>query len=223
MAMEDRRKQIIDAGLAILREEGLPSLTQPRIAARTGIRQGNLTYYYPTRSDLIAAVARAAFEIQLNDVKAMAARTASVKEAAKVMAAGTTRLENTRVLQALTLAAEKEPKVRAQFEQWTDDIGPELTALLEKLKLEPSQANADLVRGLFVGLSIMNLATQRPDREIRAKAALDALFALLVSQAGTPSKRVVSSSLTKSMRRPYSRRTTIGIKTDDGIDRKNAK
>ena len=62
--MEDRRKHIIDAGLGLLREEGLPGLTQPRIATRTGLRQSHLTYYYPTRAALVAAVARAAVDTQ---------------------------------------------------------------------------------------------------------------------------------------------------------------
>jgi DNA-binding transcriptional regulator YbjK len=33
--VEGRRKQIIDAGLALLEEEGLSGLTQPKIAMRT--------------------------------------------------------------------------------------------------------------------------------------------------------------------------------------------
>ena len=88
--MDDRRTQIIDAGLALLGEEGLSGLTQPKIAARTGLRQSHLTYYYPTRADLLAAVARAAVERQAASARSMAERITSVENAAKVLAAGTT-------------------------------------------------------------------------------------------------------------------------------------
>lgn len=55
---QDRRRAIFAAGLAILREEGLAGFTQPRVAARAGLRQGNLTYYFPTRTDLLVAISR---------------------------------------------------------------------------------------------------------------------------------------------------------------------
>ena len=58
--MQDRRHDIVEAGLAVLREHGYTGFTQPRIAARVGLRQSHLTYYYPTRLDLLEAVGRTA-------------------------------------------------------------------------------------------------------------------------------------------------------------------
>jgi AcrR family transcriptional regulator len=181
--VEDRRKQIIEAGLALLREEGLPGLTQPRIATRTGLRQSHLTYYYPTRSDLLTAVARAAMEIQAAYAKEMAAPFTTVEAAANAIATGTVRHDNTRVLMALCQAAGHQPDVRAQFIELTGDFLHEVRALLKKLGLEASQSNADVLHALFVGLSIINLATERTDGQPRSKVALDAVFGLLASQA----------------------------------------
>jgi AcrR family transcriptional regulator len=180
--VEDRRQQIIDAGLAILREEGLSGFTQPRIAARTGLRQSHITYYYPTRADLVAAVARAAIKIQASDAKAMATRFTTKKEAAEAIAAGTVHHENTRILMSLSQAASLGPEIRMLFNELTDDIVAELTALLKKLALESSQTNADILHALFIGLSIVNLATERKDGEARSKAVLDAAFDRLTPQ-----------------------------------------
>ena len=119
--MEDRREQIIDAGLAILREDGLQGFTQPRIAARTGLRQSHLTYYYPTRADLLAAVARAGMETQLSEAKALVAGISSAEQAAERIASVTTRHEATRVLAALNQAADQEPAIRAAFNELTDE------------------------------------------------------------------------------------------------------
>lgn len=186
--MEDRRKQIIDAGLALLREEGLSGLTQPRIAARTGLRQSHLTYYYPTRADLLAAVARAAIEAQGAAAQALVTNVQSVSGAANVIADATARHENTRVLVALNQAAEQEPEVRALFNELSDGFFGKIVALFEKLGLPPDPANVDLLHALFVGLSVIDLATCRADQRARSKAVLDVAFNFLTTQKPTAIK-----------------------------------
>ena len=177
--MQDRRKKILDAGLTILREQGLAGLTQPRIAAKTGLRQSHLTYYYPTRADLLTAVTRAAIEAQLAGARSLTKGTVSAKQAAAKMATVAARRENTRVLAALNQAADQEPTVRALFTELLDGFIAELGALLEKLKLSPTEARIDLLHALFVGLSIIDLATRRKNGRARAKAALSLTFDLL--------------------------------------------
>ena len=184
--MEDRRTQILEAGLALLREEGLSALTQPRIAARTGLRQSHLTYYYPTRSDLLSAVARSAVEAQATAAKALVARIRAVGDASKVMARGAARHENTRVLVALNQAAEREQDVRTLFNELSDTFVAEIAALFEKLGLQATSANFDLLHALFIGLSVLDLATCRADQPARSKAVLDLAFKMFAS--GRPSE-----------------------------------
>src|ERR1700744_3186502 len=138
--MQDRRKEILDAGLTLLREQGLAGLTQPRIAARTGLRQSHLTYYYPTRADLLAAVERAGMEAQLNAVRAQFKAISSLEQAADRIAAVTVRHENSRVLAALNQAADQEPAVRAIFNELLTGFVDEIGGLLDKLELESSEA-----------------------------------------------------------------------------------
>jgi AcrR family transcriptional regulator len=54
----DARRRILDAAVAILRDEGVRALTQTRTATRAGVRQSHLTYYFPKKSDLLAAALR---------------------------------------------------------------------------------------------------------------------------------------------------------------------
>ena len=177
--VQDRRKKILDAGLTILREQGLAGLTQPRIAAMTGLRQSHLTYYYPTRADLLTAVTRAAIEAQLAGARSLTKGIVSAKQAAAKIATVAARRENTRVLAALNQAADQEPTVRALFTELLDGFIAELGALLEKLKLSPTEARIDLLHALFIGLSIIDLATRRKNGRARAKAALSLTFDLL--------------------------------------------
>ena len=61
------------------------------VAGLAGLRQSHLTYYYPTRVDLLAAVARAAIDGQLAAVDAVLNRSAprGVAEAIAKVIVGT--------------------------------------------------------------------------------------------------------------------------------------
>ena len=48
----ERIADIVNAGAALLLEEGFSSLTKRRIAKRLGISHGNVSYYFPTRESL---------------------------------------------------------------------------------------------------------------------------------------------------------------------------
>jgi AcrR family transcriptional regulator len=188
--MQDRREKILEAGLALLREQGLAGLTQPRVAARTGLRQSHLTYYYPTRADLVAAVARVAMKAQLGAVRALFKGISSAEQGADRIAAVTVRHETSRVLAALNQAADQEPAVRAVFNELLSDLAVEFHTLFEKMKLPPNEASIDLLHALFVGLSVIDLATARPHGKTRAKAVLKLAFHMLSSEAAGGTRRI---------------------------------
>jgi hypothetical protein len=89
----------------------------------------------------------------------------------------------------LSQAAEQEPEVRTMFNALADGSIAVLTALLERLGLQPDTTNADLVHALFIGLSVTHLATGRANGQRRSKAALDAAFDLLASRSPPAGKR----------------------------------
>jgi AcrR family transcriptional regulator len=53
---EDLRERIVDAALHLLESEGPKGFGQVRVAREAGVAQGHLTYYFPRKSDLAAAV-----------------------------------------------------------------------------------------------------------------------------------------------------------------------
>src|SRR2546428_10805001 len=58
----DVRDRILEAALGLLAESGAHELTQPRVSKAAGVRQSHLTYYFPTRADLLQEVARYSIE-----------------------------------------------------------------------------------------------------------------------------------------------------------------
>jgi AcrR family transcriptional regulator len=51
-----RREQIIEAAAAIISEHGLPNLSLSAIEKKAGMSRGQLTYYFPTKEDILLAV-----------------------------------------------------------------------------------------------------------------------------------------------------------------------
>jgi AcrR family transcriptional regulator len=176
--MQDRRAQIISAGLQLLAEEGLAGFSQPRVAARAGLRQSHLTYYFPTRVDLLAAVARAAIDGQLATVDGTPVPKSSDQVPASI-ARTIVRHDNTRVLMSLAQAADHEPILRELFRELTVGLVERSGRLLDAMDVESSQVNRDLLHALTVGLAAIDLATARPDGKRRSTAVLNAVFGAL--------------------------------------------
>jgi AcrR family transcriptional regulator len=180
--MQDRKSEILSAGLQVLREEGFGGFTQPRIAARAGLRQSHLTYYFPTRVDLLAAVARIAIDSQFDAFdQILDGQTGS--DVVVAMAWVLAQHQNTRVLMGLAQAADQEPALQALFRELTSGLLERIGRLLEMLGVADTPANRDVVHALTVGLSVIDLATSRSDGQDRTQAALEATLGLLPTAA----------------------------------------
>ena len=110
MVPADIRERLLMAAVALIREGGLPKLTQPRVAKAAGVSQSHLTYYFPTRADLVHAVLERAAERQRAGVEAtVAAADQGVEALVGALAETLSRSENTRVLVSFVLAADTDP------------------------------------------------------------------------------------------------------------------
>ena len=171
--MQDRRQSIISASLDVLRERGYAGFTQPRVAAVAGLRQSHLTYYFPTRIDLLIGVARVAIDRQLAAVDGILGLS-SVRQAAATIANVAVRHENTRVIMALAQAADQEPALRELFRELADGIIVRAGKLLTNLNIKPTDERCYLLHSMSVGMAVIDLATARKNGERRAARTLEA-------------------------------------------------
>ncbi|MEZ5219381.1 MAG: helix-turn-helix domain-containing protein [Ilumatobacteraceae bacterium] len=56
MTSTPTRTRILEAALELFNRDGYASTSQANIAAASGIRQGNLTYHFPAKMDLVEAL-----------------------------------------------------------------------------------------------------------------------------------------------------------------------
>lgn len=181
--MQDRRQDIIGAGLATLREYGYAGFSQPRVAARTGLRQSHLTYYFPTRVDLLTAVARAAIDHQLEAVYPVLDGS-SPEAVATAIAQIAGRHENTRVIMALAQAADEEPQLRALFRELADGLVARISRFLKTLNPAATAMDARLLHALAVGLAVVGLAAGQPDDGDHTAAVVEAALGMILQGAG---------------------------------------
>lgn len=160
--MTDKRADIAATALTLVQEEGLAGLTQPRVAKRLGLRQSHVTYYFPTRDDLLAAVTDLAVQQRIAALDtARAARTLHRKIAA--LATVLADPAQTRVLLALTQIADHTPALRPHFRALTGGITPAATSLLQAAGAELSPEAIALLQTTSTGLAVVALATGQTD------------------------------------------------------------
>ncbi|GAA4868886.1 TetR/AcrR family transcriptional regulator [Actinomycetospora straminea] len=154
----DRRRAIVEAALAVIGETGPAGFTQPRVAAQAGLRQSHLTYYYPTRDDLLVAVAEEAVRRRVALLREAVEGADGPEEQIAALARVLAAPEHTRVLLALTQAADQNAAVREAFGALAAGIGPVGAALLTAAGVRADPAAVALLQATSTGIAVLALA-----------------------------------------------------------------
>lgn len=166
------KNRIVAAALAVLQSEGWSALTQPRVALAAGLRQSHLTYYFPTRRDLVTAVSR---EVARRLLAGFVAAEAPADP--RGFGESFARLcspEQTRLLLTLVLAADAEPAIRRIFRALTKDVRARLAEIIGRMGARPGGDAVALMHALCIGLAVLELARAEPAarRELTTTTAL---------------------------------------------------
>lgn len=181
--MADKRADITEAALALVQEEGLAGLTQPRVAKRLGLRQSHVTYYFPTRDDLLAAVTELAVQRRVAALEPMR-RARTLQQKVKALADVLVDPEQTRVLLALAQMADSATALRPQFRALAELITPAAASVLSAAGAEASPEAVALLQTTSTGLATVALATGQTDQA--------SLIALLTHLLGTLPRKAES-------------------------------
>jgi AcrR family transcriptional regulator len=195
MVPADIRERLLMAAVALVREQGLPKLTQPRVAKAAGVSQSHLTYYFPTRADLVHAVLERAAERQRAGVEsAVAAAGQGVEALVLELDKTLSRPENTRVLVSFVLAADADPAARALFGGLAEGIRATIAEMLGKVGITPRPDTVTMVHALGTGLAILELALGGSAAQPNTAATLRQLFQLLAESDSLSANALGESS-----------------------------
>jgi AcrR family transcriptional regulator len=176
------RDRILDAAVAVLRESGLQRFTQVRVAEGAGVRQSHLTYYFPTREALLAAVAAHAVDGIASHVQAAVADTARGATATMLtrLAMAIANIGQMRTFVGLVVEADADPALRALLVAGTQRIEAAVAAALGG---DDAVERARIVLAATWGLGLYQLAV----RPARAADPTRAYLAWIVGAAGRSS------------------------------------
>jgi AcrR family transcriptional regulator len=173
----DVRERILEAALGLLAESGAHELTQPRVSRAAGVRQSHLTYYFPTRADLLQEVARYSIEKLAGQLAGDPEQSPS--HVAEGIAAGAADKKRVRIMLGLVAAADRDPKIRQRMRRFVSELRARMTPVLGAAGLQTDAESVAFLHSVIIGCAVLQLARDNPDARAEAKAVLKKAAACL--------------------------------------------
>jgi len=161
------RSRILDAALGLLAEGGAHELTQPKVARAAGVRQSHLTYYFPTRGELLQEVARHSIE----KLATQLAHSAKGSLAERV-AAGAADKRRSRVMLGLVNAADRDARIKPRMRKFVAELRARMTPVLAAGGLKTDPESVAFFHSCVVGCAVLQLARDNPEARAEARAVL---------------------------------------------------
>jgi AcrR family transcriptional regulator len=165
----DVRARILETAFGLLSGHGVAYLTQPRVSRAAGVRQSHLTYYFPTRADLIAALARYSIDILAGPMVAQAERGAITKaQLPGILFEAMSDRRRIRAILGLVAAADEDEDVRKALDELIGMVRARLARLFAVLGLPHDADSVALVHSFIIGAAVLHHA--RADARARREA-----------------------------------------------------
>jgi AcrR family transcriptional regulator len=161
------RERLLDAALRLLAEHGAHELTQPRVARAAGVRQSHLTYYFPTRGELLQEVAR--YSIDKLAGQLAHARPGTLPQG---IAAGGADKRRSRVMLGLVAAADRDPQIKRRMRKFVGELRARMTPVLAAGGMATDPESVAFFHTVIVGCAVLQLARDNALARAEAKAVV---------------------------------------------------
>lgn len=192
------RDRIVAAALQVIQNEGLHALTQARVSAVAGVRQSHLTYYLPTRGELLQQVVIAGTASILDTLAGThGAQLGSVAQLRTFLLRLLQDKRLARLVCAVTAASEESPELKPWlYEQYRQGID-RMRLALAAIGLVPPPRELDLFRAAINGLLLTSLsastaASENHLRELATYALERLLQSCAVPEVSSQSRQRAS-------------------------------
>ncbi len=147
------REQILKSAIQLLSKYGIKKLAQPQIAKRAGIPQGHMTYYFPTRSALLMAVAERSLQSIGEFLLKKASKSIPLKpeETLPLVIPLMKDKNRTRMIVGLLVESDENPELRKKLKEQLN-FSFDLIALA--MTKEKTSAEVRLMNAALLGLSL---------------------------------------------------------------------
>lgn len=180
------RDDILSAGSLLLREKGVTALTQPQIAQAANIKQSHLTYYFPTRAELLLAIAEHTLSTLMENIAAQLQSHPEEKTLADAVAKIMTEGFPPRVFVGLIVAADSDPEIRKLLRKLVRHVRTSIQHLLKQAGLASDSQSALLFHAGVIGLAILHYARQHKESADEVRSGIPLLAHLLQPPRSRP-------------------------------------
>ena len=163
----DVRDRILEAALGLLADSGAHELTQPKVAKAAGVRQSHLTYYFPTRGELLQELARYSIE-------KLAGQLAHGQPGAmpEQIAAGAADKRRSRVMLGLVTAADRDPEIKKRMRKFVAELRTRMAPVLAAGGLNTDPDSVAFFHCAIIGCAVLQLARDNAEARAEAKVVL---------------------------------------------------
>jgi DNA-binding transcriptional regulator YbjK len=124
---DQRRRELCDAAIQLLADDGAKGLSHLKVDARAGVPDGTTSFYFRTRSALLRAVAERMVELDLAALQSVADRaglddgaSSSTLANLVIQSGEEPQLSRTKARYELTMQAARDPEMAATLQRATD-------------------------------------------------------------------------------------------------------
>jgi len=173
----DTRTRILEASYSLLSTHGVSKLSQPKVARAAGLRQSHLTYYFPTRGDLLQALARHSIGLILARLTGEARRGSLTPERmALLVGSMVSDKRRARTMLGLVVTSDEHREIKQSLRDFVAQIRDGIAGLVQMLGNDVDPERVAAFHSLMVGAAILNVA--RDNAKSRKECAQLARFAV---------------------------------------------
>jgi AcrR family transcriptional regulator len=173
----DPRARILEAAYALLSKQGVAELTQPKVARAAGLRQSHLTYYFPTRGDLLRALAQHSIGQMLSRLTGEATRGSLTPERlARLVGNMVSDKRRARTMLGLVVTSDERREIKQNLREFVAQVRGGIAGLAQMLGKDVDPERIVAFHSLMVGAAILNVA--RDNAQSRKDCAQLARYAV---------------------------------------------
>ncbi len=196
-ALANTRDRILHAAVSLLYEDGFASLTQQRVCERAGVRQSHLTYYFPTRNDLLRETAvfgcGAMLEAMAESVRAGPMSLQQIRD--ELLTVDEADRKFGRLMVALIAASDEDTRIKPWLASFEAENRERIGALLRAAGVEIAAEDVELLHAAYVGAVILDIGESSGESLVRARNIVQRVFDAVVR---SPKPRRTSGARSKA-------------------------
>ena len=167
------REKILAAASELLLNDGFHALTQHAVAARAGVRQSHLTYYFPTRNDLLRAMAQYGVETMLDPITNPKTRAeGTVNDFRQLLMPDRSDRQWFRLMTGLMIASDEDHGIREWLREFDARIIDKLASAFAAVGLNVSRDQLHFLHSTFIGALHLDMQEQTDESFVRLERTM---------------------------------------------------